>query len=164
MATSTGCICIGGFKWSAGKCVPCTLGTEVNKGGSCVICTSLAISTGCSTCANANGYAKSNNVCYDCLTQYGVRSSTVTGGLCTCPSSMVWAPLAGGCVCKSYIDEGYIWTYNSSLTTANKWICQYWSWTNTGSCGYSPTKWISAYNICHLCRNDPNNAVLWNSA
>ena len=169
LANSLGqCTCLSGYKWNNG-CVPCTLGTDLNVGGKCFLCSTLsnlANRTACNSCTNNFGYALSNNVCYECIKQYGVNVSTVTNGLCTCPSSMTWAPLAGGCVCKNYSSSGMVWTYNSTLLTANKWTCQSWIFTNTSSCGGNPstTRYILTYKICHICRNDPNNAVLWRSS
>ena len=123
----TGCVCGLGFKWSSLGCVSCSaLGTDLLVKGSCVACSSLSseLIASCTSCSNAAGYAAKNNFCYDCLNQYGVTGSTVTAGQCTCPASMNWSPEFGGCVCKTYVKEGFISTYNLTLTSANKWTCQ----------------------------------------
>ena len=155
-------------------CAPClsALSLSAIVRGSCVTCSSLSSSTlttaNCQTCSNAAGYAKSNNICYECISQYGVTVSTVTSvGNCTCAStSTIWAPALGGCACREYGSSGMISTYNATVTGANKWVCQFWSFTRTSRCGGTnlTNKYVSAYKICHLCLNDPNRAAAFNAS
>ena len=171
IASSTGCVCNSGFTWNNVACAPCLSGLSAIVRGSCVTCSSLSSSTltaNCQTCSNAAGYAKSNNICYECISQYGVTVSTVTSvGNCTCAStSTIWAPALGGCACREYVSSGMISTYNATVTGANKWVCQSWSFTRTSSCGGTnlTNKYVSAYKICHLCLNDPNRAAAFNAS
>ena len=168
LANLFGCVCLNGFRWNDKACVPCQTGLEVHSNGLCVVCsaiTNATLKTACSNCSNSAGYANKSKVCYDCIKQYGVKVATVTNNSCTCASNMRWLPEFGGCVCKGYSTDGQVWTYNSSLTGSNKWTCQNWGLTGTKSCGSeSPTRYISEFKLCHLCRFDPNSAFAFNSS